>query len=219
MKVHVSTHLRGYTQNRREVEGQGATLDELTRDLDRQFPGLRFRIIDEQDQIREHIKVFVNAQQTTRMSLPLQPADQIHIIGALSGGSVPDPRSHMQTTGLDHVVLTIADSERSRGFYGDLLGFEVSTLPEGGFYFKVGDVWYFLLPSRQPLAGDRFSEFRIGLDHLSFRAPSREALNALAAKLKAAGVDTKGVEQFAPTGNWYVAFRDPDNVQLEYWLP
>jgi catechol 2,3-dioxygenase-like lactoylglutathione lyase family enzyme len=57
------------------------------------------------------------------------------------------------------------------------------------------------------------------LDHLSFSAPSKEALQELADKLIAAGVDTKGVEQFSPTGNWYVTFRDPDNIQLEYWLP
>ena len=46
-----------------------------------------------------------------------------------------------------------------------------------------------------------------------------EALQELADRLIAAGVETKGAEQFNPTGNWYVAFRDPDNIQLEYWLP
>lgn len=46
-----------------------------------------------------------------------------------------------------------------------------------------------------------------------------EALRELADRLIAAGVETKGVEQFNPTGNWYVAFRDPDNIQLENWLP
>ncbi len=86
MKVHVSTHLRGYTHNQRTVEAHGATLDELTRDLDRQFPGVRFRIIDEQDEIREHIKIFVNAEQAHALSAPPQPSDTIHIIGALSGG-------------------------------------------------------------------------------------------------------------------------------------
>ena len=40
-----------------------------------------------------------------------------------------------------------------------------------------------------------------------------------AERLTAAGVETQGVERFAPTGNLYVAFRDPDNIQLEYWLP
>ncbi len=128
----------------------------------------------------------------------------------------------MQTSGLDHIILTISDVERSRAFYRDMLDFEVADVtdnPEHGFYFSTGGVSYFLFPSRRPMAGDRFDEFRIGLDHLAFSAPDREALHALAEKLMAAGVDTQGVEQFEPTGNWYVAFRDPDNIQLEYWLP
>ncbi len=128
----------------------------------------------------------------------------------------------MQTSGLDHVILTISDVERSRAFYGDLLGFDVANVgddPAWGFYFSCGNVLLFLFPSREPLPDDRFSEFRIGLDHLAFAAPDRAALDALAEKLIAAGVDTRGVEQFEPTGNYYVAFRDPDNIQLEYWLP
>jgi glyoxylase I family protein len=128
----------------------------------------------------------------------------------------------METPGLNHVILTVADTARSRAFYADLLGFSVTDMadiPGGGFFFYVGGVGFFFFASRQPTPGDRFSEFRVGLDHLAFAAPSREALDALAAKLKASGVETQGVEQFAPTGNWYVAFRDPDNIQLEYWLP
>ena len=127
----------------------------------------------------------------------------------------------METKELHHVVLTVGDVARSRAFYGDLLGLDLldmDDVPGGGFYFKLDPVWFFVFASRQPQPGDRFSEFRIGLDHLSFTAPSREALDALAAKLLAAGVETKGVEHFAPTGNYYVAFRDPDNIQLEYWL-
>jgi glyoxylase I family protein len=128
----------------------------------------------------------------------------------------------MQTPGLNHIILTVGDTARSYAFYHDLLGFDAKIMeedPDQSFFFPVGDVYIFVFPSRQPTPGDRFSEFRIGLDHLAFTAPDRAALNALADKLIAAGVDTKGVEQFAPTGNWYVAFRDPDNIQLEYWLP
>ena len=128
----------------------------------------------------------------------------------------------MQTPGLDHVILTVGDVARSREFYGDLLGFDTIILqddPDKSFYFSAGGVQFFFFPSREPVPGDRFSEFRVGLDHLSFIAPSREALDQLTNKLLAAGVETKGAEQFAPTGNWYVAFRDPDNIQLEYWLP
>lgn len=128
----------------------------------------------------------------------------------------------MQTPGLNHIVLTVSDTEQSRAFYGDLLGFPITVMeedPDKSFFFPCGGVQFFFFPSQRPLPDDRFSEFRIGLDHLSFAAPSKEALHELADQLMAAGVDTKGVEQFAPTGNWYVAFRDPDNIQLEYWLP
>ncbi len=128
----------------------------------------------------------------------------------------------MQTSGLNHVILTVSNAERARAFYGDLLGFETKLMQEGadgGFYFVAGNVSVFVFASHRPVPNDRFSEFRIGLDHLSFSAPSKAALDELAGKLIAAGVDTKGVEQFAPTGNYYMAFRDPDNIQLEYWLP
>jgi glyoxylase I family protein len=128
----------------------------------------------------------------------------------------------MHTPGLNHIILTVSDVTRSRAFYGDLLGFDTIVIeedPDKSFFFTVGDVQFFVFPSRQPIPGDRFSEFRIGLDHLSFTAPDVAALHEVANKLIAAGVDTKGVEQFVHTGNYYVAFRDPDNIQLEYWLP
>jgi catechol 2,3-dioxygenase-like lactoylglutathione lyase family enzyme len=127
----------------------------------------------------------------------------------------------METTGLNHIILTVSNAERSRSFYQDLLGFEAVVLdegPDGGFMFTSGGVMVFFYASRHPIEGDRFNEFRIGLDHLSFNITSREELDQLAEKLIQAGVDTQGVEQFAPTGNWYVAFRDTDNIQLEYWL-
>ena len=127
----------------------------------------------------------------------------------------------MHTPGLNHIILTVGDLEKSKAFYGALLDFELHNVsdenPSWGFWFTCGGVAFFMMASREPIPGDRFSEFRIGLDHLSFTAPSEAALNQLTATLIAAGVDTKGVETFS-TGNRYVAFRDPDNIQLEYWL-
>jgi glyoxylase I family protein len=128
----------------------------------------------------------------------------------------------MQATGVNHIVLTVSDVARARAFYRDILECDVRDIaanPDYGFYFAVGEVEFYLSPSRTPVPDDRFSEFRVGLDHISFTVPDRATLDALAVKLMSAGVDTKGVEQFAPTGNYYVAFRDPDNIQLEFWLP
>jgi glyoxylase I family protein len=126
----------------------------------------------------------------------------------------------MQTPGLSHIILTVSDLDRSRKFYGDLLGFQIQDFKfEGGsmFFFVVGDVSIWFLTHHQIPPGDRFSEFRIGLDHLAFKATNESELKATADKLIAAGVNTKGVETFV-SGNKYIAFRDPDNIQLEYWL-
>ena len=86
MKVLLPTPLASYTANRREVEAGGATLDELFDDLDRRYPGLRFRVIDEQDAIRPHMRIFVNGEQVWRLDTPLGPGDRVQILQALSGG-------------------------------------------------------------------------------------------------------------------------------------
>ena len=123
----------------------------------------------------------------------------------------------METPGLNHIIMTIKDVKTSQEFYGSLLGFEIKSIADG-FFFMTGGVSIFFFSPRRPIPDDRFNEFRIGLDHLAFTAPSESALYSLADKLQAAGVETKGVETYH-TGNKYVAFRDPDNIQLEYWLP
>jgi len=86
LKVLLPSPLASYTANRREVEAEGATLAELLADLDRRFPGIRFRVIDEQDAIRAHIKIFVNREQAATLALALQPADEVLVVAALSGG-------------------------------------------------------------------------------------------------------------------------------------
>ena len=86
MKVLLPTPLASYTAHRREVEAVGSTLDELFHDLDRRYPGLRFRVIDEQDAIRPHIKIFVNREQARGIERGLAPTDEVLVVAALSGG-------------------------------------------------------------------------------------------------------------------------------------
>ena len=85
MKVLIPTPLRSYTRAR-EVEAKGATMGELLADLDRQFPGFRFRVIDEQDRMRAHMRFFVNGEQIFDLKHPLRASDDIQIVQALSGG-------------------------------------------------------------------------------------------------------------------------------------
>jgi len=84
--VHIPGALRSYTGQKSEVEVEGRTVGEILSALDRRYPGLRFRILTEQDTIRAHIRIFVNEEQARDLSAPLRPDDQIHIICALSGG-------------------------------------------------------------------------------------------------------------------------------------
>jgi molybdopterin converting factor small subunit len=85
-RVVVPSQLRGYTSGHDEVTATGGTLDEVLADLDRQFPGFRFRVIDEQDRVRRHIVLFVGEDREDDLTAPLRPGAPVQIVGALSGG-------------------------------------------------------------------------------------------------------------------------------------
>lgn len=85
MKVLIPSPLVSYTKTNR-VEASGGTMAELLQDLDRQFPGLRFRVIDEQDHMRPHMRFFVNGKQVYDLGKELRAEDAVHIVQALSGG-------------------------------------------------------------------------------------------------------------------------------------
>ena len=86
MKVLIPTPLRSYTGEESEVEAEGATLAEVLADLDRRYPGIRFRMIDEQDAIRRHIRIWVNRDQVSTLAAPVRASDEVIIFQALSGG-------------------------------------------------------------------------------------------------------------------------------------
>jgi molybdopterin synthase sulfur carrier subunit len=85
MKVLIPSALRSYTE-KSETEADGATLAALLVDLERQYTGIRFRIVDEQERIRRHIRIFVNGQQARDLSQSLAATDEVIIVQALSGG-------------------------------------------------------------------------------------------------------------------------------------
>jgi molybdopterin converting factor small subunit len=86
MKVYVPSPLASYTQEETTVDAGGRTLGELLDDLDRRYPGIRFRIVSEQDEIRRHIRIFVNLDEARSLDRPLRASDEVMIVGALSGG-------------------------------------------------------------------------------------------------------------------------------------
>lgn len=85
MKVLMPSALRSYTR-RLQVEAEGDTLDALFTDLDRQYPGLRFRVVNEQNQLRPNMRLFVNGLGVRDLGHALRPDDAVAVVLALSGG-------------------------------------------------------------------------------------------------------------------------------------
>ncbi len=86
MKVRIPDPLRSYTNQEKIVEAEGDTVGAVLADLDRQYPGIRFRMVDEQRQVRKHMKVFVNDESVRDLGTPVSPGDEVTIMQALSGG-------------------------------------------------------------------------------------------------------------------------------------
>jgi molybdopterin synthase sulfur carrier subunit len=86
VKVSIPTPLRSYTEQASFVRADGETIAALLWDLDGQYPGIRFRMIDEQDAIRPHIRIFVNRERQKDLDAALSTTDEIQILQALSGG-------------------------------------------------------------------------------------------------------------------------------------
>ena len=85
MKVLIPSPLRSYTQQS-WVNAHGATPADVLADLDQQFPGIRFRMINEQERMRPHVRFFVRGEPVFDLGLPLAPNDEVLIVQALSGG-------------------------------------------------------------------------------------------------------------------------------------
>lgn len=84
--VNVASPLRSYTQGASSVSARGGTVEEVLADLERRFPGMRFRMIDEQGRIRRYIRIFVNTDGVSDLSAKVSERDVVHLICALSGG-------------------------------------------------------------------------------------------------------------------------------------
>jgi glyoxylase I family protein len=121
------------------------------------------------------------------------------------------------------VILTVSDADRSAAWYCEVLGAEEASryVQPDGHVTQVcladprSDVELCLVDhGADPGA---FSEFRAGLDHLEFLVAQRSDLDAWAARLDELGIPHSGVKQPDYTANAMLTFRDPDNIQLEFF--
>ena len=85
-QVLIPSQLTAYTGGATRVSADGATVAAVLDDLDSRYPGLKFRVIDEQDRVRKHMRIFIGQTETRRVGEALGPGDELLIFGALSGG-------------------------------------------------------------------------------------------------------------------------------------
>jgi molybdopterin converting factor small subunit len=84
--VRIPTPLRSYTNGAATVDADGTTVDEVLRDLDRRYPGIRFRVVDEQGRLRPHMKVFVDDGSVRALDVEVGDTTTVTLMQALSGG-------------------------------------------------------------------------------------------------------------------------------------
>lgn len=85
MQVLIPAALHSYTRAAR-VQADGATLAAMFDDLERRYPGLRFRVVDELGRLRPNMRLFVNGLGVRDLAHALRPHDDVAVVLALSGG-------------------------------------------------------------------------------------------------------------------------------------
>ena len=129
---------------------------------------------------------------------------------------------------ISHVRLTVTDIDRSRQFYESVFGWPIAIeVPadadadaEAALGFLFGGVIYDIghaLIGLRPVADDSFDENRVGLDHISFKVPSRDEIDSAAAHLDELGIAHGPVKDIGLA--YILEFRDPDNIALELSAP
>ena len=123
---------------------------------------------------------------------------------------------------VNHITLTVTDRDRAREFYTSVLGFQF--LMEFGPKYLLGNGSVILALNLSPdparaITNDQFDENRVGLDHVSFNVGSHEVLEQASQAFDEQGISHGEIKDLADLGIYVMAFRDPDNIQLELTAP
>lgn len=88
-KVRIPTPLRKLTNNEEVVEVSAGTIEEAIGELQKRFPGIRERLLDESGAVRRFVNVYVNEEDIRflqNQQTPVKSGDEISIVPAIAGG-------------------------------------------------------------------------------------------------------------------------------------
>lgn len=119
--------------------------------------------------------------------------------------------------GIAHITLTVTNVLKTKRFYEELFQTTFEMDNKNSFsLLKVNIPCWFVQWSQN--LEDKFDEKRVGLDHVAFELKTISELEAVIQRLHEMKIANAGLQRFA--GKYpYVAFRDPDNIQTEFFIP
>jgi glyoxylase I family protein len=120
-----------------------------------------------------------------------------------------------KTPGIHHINLRCSDLEAAKNFYQDTIGFQVALQTPDLFAFPIGSVF---IVFKKADDNATFNPHTIGTDHIAIACESEEELNRVAKGLSDAGVENTGVKTDPTLQKQYVAFKDPDRIQWEFYM-
>ncbi len=119
------------------------------------------------------------------------------------------------TAGIHHINLRCSNLEQSKDFYQNTIGFSIALQNDELFAFAVGTVF---IVFKKAADGAVFNPFTIGTDHIAMACESEIELHRVAKGLSDAGIDNTGVKTDPTLQKLYVAFKDPDHIQWEFYM-
>ena len=123
-----------------------------------------------------------------------------------------------QTPGIHHIALRTSNMVRAKSFYHDTLGFQLALDTPDLFIFIAGGTYIGIRPATVQSPDEKFNPFNIGLDHLALGCADEAELNRVADALTVAKVENTGVKLDTTLGKNYVAFKDPDRINWEFYM-
>jgi catechol-2,3-dioxygenase len=154
------------------------------------------------------------------MGITLRTADRFIINDS---GQIIEQENHFDASPMKsyihHICLRSMDFGRTKNFYQDVLGFPLAIDTPGLIIFVAGSVFLaFKQADPKNKEHSTFSPFEVGLDHIAITCDSEEELHRFVKKLGAAGVENTGVKLDEALQKLYVAFKDPDRIQWEFYM-